>query len=172
MPARESYGMGKKPGKATEHDGGEEIDLDQFTREDFDFLDDRARVAEATPEPLDLPCGKATRTLRELEVALLPAIAAARELFRAAARAQPYSPPDPSLSSIFSDYRHYLRELKASAAESGEEPAEALDEYDACIAHVLDCLGKMRRGEGITRVDALKADAWLRDVPGETLVFN
>jgi len=164
--------MGKKPAKAAKRAGDGATDLDQFAKEDFDWLEDQRAIVEATPGQLDLPRGKATRTLRELEAALLPAVAAARELFRAAARAQPYSPPDPSLSSIFSDYRHYLRELKASAAESGEEPAEALDEYDACIAHVLDCLGKMRRGEGITRVDALKADAWLRDVPGETLVFN
>jgi len=164
--------MGKKPAKAAKRAGDGATDLDQFAKEDFDWLEDQRAIVEATPGQLDLPRGKATRTLRELEAALLPAVAAARDLFRAAARARPYTPPDPSLATIFSDYRHYLRELKASAAKSGKKPNEAIDEYDECIGHVLGCLDKMRLGEGVTRAEALEADAWLRDVPGETMLFN
>jgi len=60
--------------------------------------------------------------------------------------------------------------IKARATGADEEPAGALNEHDECIAHVLGCLDKMRRGEDITRVEALKAEAWLRDVPGEAML--
>ena len=68
MPVRESYGMGKKPGKTGKRDDGEGVDPDQFEARDFDWLDDRSKVAAAVPDALDLPRGKATRTLRELEM--------------------------------------------------------------------------------------------------------
>ncbi len=73
---------------------------------------------------------------------------------------------------IFEDYRHYLHKLHVSLVTGGEEPSELFAEYDASIDHVIDCFGKLIRGEGVSRVDALKADAWLRDVPGETLLFG
>jgi hypothetical protein len=161
--------MGKK---ATRLARGEDIDFDEFTAADFAWLDEPAKVAVAAPEPPDRPRGKATRTLRQLEAALLPAVSIARDLFRAIAKGQAHPPADLALVSIFADYRHYLRELKASVVESGDEPDEALGEYDGCIAHVLGCFDKLLRGEGVTRVEALKADAWLRDVAGESILFN
>ncbi len=146
--------------------------FDDFTARDFDWLDDRAKVAAAAPEPRNLPRGDASRTLRQLEAALLPAVAAARYMFRSLARGQSHPPADLAIASIFTDYRHYLHELRVSLAAGGEEPSELFAEYDASIGHVLSCFDKLLRGEGITRVEALKADAWLRDVPGETLLFN
>jgi hypothetical protein len=103
---------------------------------------------------------------------LLPAVAAARYLFRGIARGQSPPAPDPALASIFEDYRHYLHEQHVTLVTDGEEPSELFAEYDEAIAHVLDCFWKLHRGEGVSRVEALKADAWLRDVPGETLLFN
>jgi hypothetical protein len=146
--------------------------FDDFTAADFDWLDSRARPAAAAPEHQDLPRGDASRTLRQLEVALLPAIAAARYMFHALARGQSHPLADPAIASIFKDYRHYLHELHVSLAAGGEEPNELFAEYDASIGHVLDCFDKLLHGDGVSRVEALRADAWLRDVPGETLLFN
>ncbi len=138
-----------------------------------EFIADKSKAPDDTTNGLpDLPRGAATRTLRQLEVALLPAVAAARYLFRGIARGQ--SPPalDPALGPVFEDYRHYLYEQHVTLVTGGEEPSELFAEYDEAIAHVLDCLYKLLRGEGVSRVEAHKADAWLRDVPGETLLFN
>ncbi len=151
---------------------GGDPDFDEFTAKDFDWLNDRAKAAAAAPEPQNLPRGGASRTLRQLEAALLPAVSIARNLFRAIASGQSHPPADLALASIFTDYRHYLGELKASVLESGDAPDEVIKEYITCIGYVLGCFDKLLRGEGITRVDALKADAWLRDVLGETLLFN
>jgi hypothetical protein len=138
-----------------------------------DLLADKPNAAnDATGNRPDLPRGAASRTFRQLEVALLPAVAAARYLFRGLARGQSHPRPDPALASVFEDYRHYLHEQHVTLVTDGEEPSELFAEYDAAIGHVLDCFGKLLRGEEISRIDALKADAWLRDVPGETLLFN
>ncbi len=145
--------------------------FDDFTAKDFDWLDGRARPVAATIEPQNLPRGGASRSLRQLEAALLPAVDIARDLFRAIATGQSHRPAGPDIASIFKDYRHYLHEQRVSLIAGGEEPSELFAEYDASIGHVLGCFDKLLRGEGITRVEALKADAWLRDVPGETLLF-
>ncbi len=146
--------------------------FDDFTAKDFDWLDGRVQPTASVAEPQDLPRGDASRSLRQLEAALLPAVSIARDLFRAIASGQSHPSVDLTIVSIFTDYRHYLGELKASVLESGDAPDEVIKEYITCIGHVLGCFDKLLRGEGITRVDALKADAWLRDVPGETLLFN
>jgi hypothetical protein len=158
--------------KAARRSRDEDISFDDFTAKDFDWLDGRARPAAAATEPQDLPRGDASRTLRQLEVSLLPAVNIARELFRAISKGQSHPLPNPSIASIFKDYRHYLHELHVTTAADGEEPSELFAEYDASIGHVLSCFDKLLRGEGVSRVEALKADAWLRDVPGETLLFN
>jgi hypothetical protein len=162
-------GIGKK---ATRRARGEDVGFDEFTAADFAWLDDPAKVAAAAPEPQDLPRGMATRTLQQLEAALLPAVNIARDLFRAIAKGQPHPPADLAIMSVFDDYRHYLHELHASLAADGEEPGELFAKYDASIGHVLGCFDKLLRGEGVSRVEALKADAWLRNVLSETLLFN
>ena len=158
----------KAAGRARGGDPGS----DEFTAEDFDWLDGRARPAAAVPDPRGLPRGDASRTLRQLEAALLPAVDIARDLFRAVARGQPHPPVGPAIASIFRDYRHYLHELHVTLAAGGDEPSELFAEYDEAICHVLGCIDKLLHGEGVSRVEVLKADAWLRDVPGETLLFN
>ncbi len=146
--------------------------FDDFTAKDFNWLDGRARPAAAVAEPHDLPRGDVSRTLRQLEVVLLPAVNIARNLFRAIAKGHAHPPADPALVSIFKDYRHYLHELHVALAADGEVTNELFAEYDVSIGHVLGCFGKLLRGEGVSRIDALKADMWLRDVPGETLLFD
>ncbi len=153
------------------HEGDDDPGFGDFTAKDFNWLDDRSVPAAAAIEPQDLPRGDASRTLRQLEVALLPAVNSARDLFRALAKGQTHPPADPAIASIFKDYRHYLHELHVSLAAGGEEPNELFAEYDAAIAHVLGCFSKLLRSEGVSRVEALKADAWLRDVPAEMLLF-
>ncbi len=93
-------------------------------------------------------------------------------MFRSLARGQSHPPADPAIATIFRDYRHYLHELHVFLIADGEEPSKLFAEYDETIGHVLDCFGKLLRGEGVSRVEALKADAGLRDVPGDTLLFN
>ncbi|NMC06640.1 MAG: hypothetical protein GYA24_15590 [Candidatus Lokiarchaeota archaeon] len=116
--------------------------------------------------------GEGVRPIEALEAALLPAIDTLRDFFRAVATGQPCVRPDPSIRAVLADYRYYLDAQRASLVEAGEEPSELFGEYDEAIEHVLQCIDKARRGEGISRVEATRAGAWLRDVPGETILFD
>jgi hypothetical protein len=169
---RRCSSMGKKAGKAPARDENHDLDFDQFTAEDFDWLDDQEKVAKATSVSSTMLGGKAARKLDDLEAALRPGVRTARDLFRTVASGQ--APPrlDLALVSVFADYRYHLKQQRVTLLEETGKSPELLDEYDAAIGHVLSCFDKLLHGEGITRVEALKADAWLRDVPGETLLFN
>jgi hypothetical protein len=59
--------------------------------------------------------------------------------------------------SAFTSFKRYLANLQSSMAADQFEPDPILDEHVASAGHVVECLAKLRRGEGITSVDALRA---------------
>jgi hypothetical protein len=146
--------------------------------EEADWIDDLLALpipeAVAGAESLPaLPQGDTKRTLRQLEVSLLPTIGLARDVFRAIATGTPpRSPPDPAIASIFTDYRHYLIEWRISLIAAGEEPNEAFTHHDAMIGQLLDCFGKVVRKEPVKKVEAVTIARWLGELPAETLLFN
>jgi hypothetical protein len=72
----------------------------------------------------------------------------------------------------FASYKDYLADLQSNMAADEFEPDPILDEHVASAIHVVDCLTKLRRGEGISRIDAFRAGDWLRTVLDGDFLFT